>query len=120
MRYQYRRRTVRSSAELFQAAEAGAQLRDRTPTFSVGLLRPNGLQKSRQLRRRFVLGNRLQFLERAGECVRQTPHGPRLEFLMHGLEVQIMHSPREVLGKPRLLLDERLVDQKLGRDRKST
>ena len=85
MRYQYRRRTVRSSAELFQAAEAGAQLRDRTPTFSVGLLRPNGLQKSRQLRRRFVLGNWLQLLERAGKGVREAPHGPRLELLMHGL-----------------------------------
>ena len=36
---------------------------------------------------------------------------------MHGLEVQIMHSPREVLGKPRLLLDERLVDQQFCRSR---
>ena len=33
---------------------------------------------------------------------------------MLGQKVQIMHSSREVLGKPRLLLDERLIDQQLG------
>jgi hypothetical protein len=36
---------------------------------------------------------------------------------MHRHKVEIMHSPREVLGKPRLLLDEGLIDQQLGRRR---
>jgi len=34
---------------------------------------------------------------------------------MHGLKVQVVHSPRQVLRKPRFVLDERLVDQQLGR-----
>ena len=77
----------------------------------------NRLQKTRQFRRRFVLRNWRQLLECTGEGVGQAPHGPRLELLMYGPKVQIMHTPREVLGKPRLLLDERPVDQQLGRSR---
>ena len=72
------------------------------PTFSMGLLRPDRLQKARQLRRRLVLRNWLQFLERAGEGVRQAPHGSRLELLMHGLKVQLVHPPRQVLRKPQI------------------
>src|SRR5271157_3254709 len=79
------------------------------------LRRPDRLQETRQLCCRLVLGYWLKFLERTGESVRQAPHGSRLEFLMHGLKVEIMHSPREVLGKPSLLLDERLVDQQFCR-----
>ena len=82
------------------------------------LLRPDGLQKSRQLRRGLVLRNWLQFLERAGECVREAPHGSRLELLMHGLKVQLVHTPRQVLRKPQFVLDERLVDQQLCRSRR--
>src|ERR1035441_1574093 len=81
------------------------------------LRRADGLQKSRQLRGRLVLRNWFQFFERTGEGVGQAPHGSRLELLMHRLEVQIMHSPREVFGKPSLLLDECLVDQQLCRSR---
>ncbi len=81
------------------------------------LRRTDRLQKARQLRRRLVLGYWLQLLECAGEGIRQAPHGSRPELLMHGLKVEIMHLPREVLGKPRLLLDERLVDQQLCRSR---
>src|SRR5208337_4739938 len=65
-----------------------------------------------------VLRNRLQLLEGAGEGVRQTPHGPRLELLMHGLKVEIVDPPGQVLWKSRLLLDERLVNQQLGRSRR--
>src|SRR5664280_65249 len=82
-----------------------------------GLRRPNRLQKSRQFRRRLVLGNWLQLLEGTGEGVRQAPHGPRLEIVMHGLKVEIVDPPGQVLWKPRLLLDERLIDQQLGRSR---
>ena len=81
------------------------------------LRRPDRLQKARQLRRGLVLWHRLQFLECTREGVRQAPHRPRLELLMHGLKVQIMDTPRQVLGKPGLLLDERLIDQKLCRGR---
>ena len=62
--------------------------------FVWGLGRPDRLQKASQLRRRLILRNRLQFLECAGECVRQAPHGSRLEFLMHRLKVQLVHSSR--------------------------
>jgi hypothetical protein len=32
---------------------------------------------------------------------------------MHGLKLQITHSWRQVLGRPRFLLNERLVDEQL-------
>ena len=92
-------------------------MRNRTPISLLGLRRMYGLQKGRQLRRRFVLWNWLQFLKRTGEGIREAPHSSRLELLMHGLKVQIMHSPRQVFGKPRILLDECLVDQQLCRSR---
>src|ERR1035438_9169299 len=82
------------------------------------LLRPDGLQKPRQLRHGLVLWNWLQFLERAGECVREAPQGSRLERLMHWLKVQLVHTPRQVLRKPQFVLDERLVDQQLCRSRR--
>src|ERR1039457_919774 len=47
------------------------------------------------------------------ERVREAPHGSRLELLMHGLKVQLVHTPRQVLRKPQFVLDERLVDQQL-------
>src|SRR5215469_6254187 len=65
-------------------------------------------------------GDGLQILERAGEGIGQAPHGPWLELLMHGLKVQVMHSPCQVLGKARFLLDEGLVDEQLGRSRRTT
>ena len=76
------------------------------------------MQKARQLRSRFVLRYWFQFLERAGEGVRQAPHRSRLELLMHGLKVQLVHTPRQVLGKTQFVLDERLVDQQLCRSRR--
>jgi hypothetical protein len=36
---------------------------------------------------------------------------------MHGLKVQIVHAPRQVLGKPESVLDECMVDQQLGSSR---
>jgi|SRR5208283_970345 len=51
-----------------------------------------------QLRRCFVLSNWFQFLERAGECVRETPHGSRLKLLRYGLKVQLTRL--QVLRKP--------------------
>ena len=73
-----------------------------------------GGRKRTRKERSLVLRNWLQFLERAGLGVRQAPHGPRLELLLYRLKVQVMHSPRQVFGKPSLLLDERLVDQQFG------
>jgi hypothetical protein len=35
----------------------------------------------------------------------------------HRLKVQIVYPPSQMLRKPRLLLDERLVDQQLGSSR---
>jgi hypothetical protein len=49
----------------------------------VGYEGPDRLQKPRQLRCSLVLRNWLQLLESAGEGVRQAPHGPRLELLVH-------------------------------------
>jgi hypothetical protein len=37
---------------------------------------------------------------------------------MHWLKVQVVHPPRQVFGKSRLVLDEGLVDQQLGRSRR--
>src|SRR5271157_5177525 len=37
---------------------------------------------------------------------------------MHGLKVQIVYPPSQMLRKPRLVLDERLVDQQLCRSRR--
>jgi len=36
---------------------------------------------------------------------------------MHRLKVQVMHSSRQMLGKACFFLDERLVDEELGRGR---
>ena len=87
------------------------------PGVSWGLHRPDRMQKSGQLRCCLVLRNRRQFLERAGEGIRQAPHRPGLELLMRGLKVQIMDPPCQVLGKACLFLDECLVDQQLRRSR---
>ena len=78
------------------------------------------IAETRQLSRGLVLRDGLQILERAGEGIGQAPHGPWLELLMHGLKVQVMHSPCQVLGKARFLLDEGLVDEQLGRSRRTT
>src|SRR5215813_446592 len=96
-------------------SQIGRRVRTAHGLVSWGLRRLGRLQKPCQLGCCFVLRNRLQFLESTGEGVRQAPHRSRLELLMHRLKIQIVHSPCQVLGKPRLLLDERLVDQQLRR-----
>jgi len=73
------------------------------------------LQKAGQSRRGLVLRNWIQFLKRAGECVREAPHGSRLELLVHRLEIQVMDPSRQVLREALLTLDECLVDQQFGR-----
>jgi len=77
-----------------------ARLRDRTPTFPVRVTEDGLTAGSRQPRRRFVLWNWIQLLKRTGECVREAPHGSRLELLMCGLKVQLVHAPRQCFGNP--------------------
>jgi len=75
-----------------------------------------GLQKFAQLRCRFELWDGIQFLECRSECVREAPDRSRPEFLVPGLEVQIVHGAGKVLGSFESALDECLVDDHLGGD----
>src|SRR5215469_7579188 len=88
-----------------------AEALDRTPAQFKVLGRSDRSQKSRQLGSGFVLGNRLQFFERAGEGVGQAPHGPGLKLVVYWLKVQLMHPSRQMLGKSCFFLNERLVDE---------
>ena len=74
------------------------------------------LQELSQLCRRPELRDGIQFLERRRERVRKTPDGPRPEFLILWLEVQIMHRPGQMFGSFQFALDERFVDDHLRGD----
>ena len=72
------------------------------------------LQKFSQFGGRLKLWDRVQFLERRRERIRETPDRPRAELLVPWLEVQIVHSPREMFWRLEFALNERLVDRDLG------
>jgi hypothetical protein len=74
-----------------------------------------GLPEFTQLRRSPELWDRVQFPERRGKGIRETPDRPRPEFLVLRLEVRIMHAAGQVFGGLQSALDERSVDDYLGR-----
>jgi hypothetical protein len=74
---------------------------------------PGGFQEARELRRRLVLRDRAQLLEGARESVRQAPHRSRLELIVLRAEVEVVDPSGQVLRDPRLVLDERLLDDQL-------
>ena len=70
-------------------------------------------QESTQFRGRFELGNRIEFLERAGERIRQAPHRARREFLILGLEVQPMDFRKKTPWGFELSVHERRIEDQL-------
>ena len=77
--------------------------------------RSDTFKKSSQLRRRPELWDRIEFLERRCECVRQAPHGPGLEFLVLRIEVELVYLPCQVLRDLQITFDECPVDRQLCR-----
>src|SRR5437660_8927570 len=86
-----------------------------TTTWLEGL-REAGLKKLSELRCCPELRDGVHFLERRCEGIRQAPDRPRLELLILRLEVQVMHGTGKVFGSFEFALDERFVDDHLGRD----
>jgi len=78
-----------------------------------GWLRGKLREKSSQLRRRFELGNGVQFLECAGERVREAPHRPRRELFVLGLEVQPVHFGEKTPGRFQLAVHKRGIEDQL-------
>src|SRR5713226_2250090 len=58
------------------------------------LRRSGGFKKTSQFRRCPELWDRIEFLERRSECVRQAPHVSGLELLVLRIEVELVHSSR--------------------------
>src|SRR6266852_1482269 len=79
------------------------------------LRRSGGFKKTSQFRRCPELWDRIEFLERRGERIRQAPHGSRLELLGLWIEVEFVHSPCQMLRDLQISLDERTVNCQLGR-----
>src|SRR6266536_770158 len=73
-------------------------------------LREPRFQELSQFCRGLELRNRLQFFECRGERVGETPDRPGAEFLVLGLEIEVMHAAGEVLWGFQFALDERLID----------
>src|SRR6266699_3921330 len=75
-----------------------------------------GLKETGQLSRSPELRDGLQFLEYAGESIRQAPQGARLEGVKLRIEIEVMDRPGEVPRHLQFRLDERPVyDQPSGR-----
>ena len=55
-------------------------------------------------------------MKRRRERIRKTPDRPRPEFLVLRLKIEVMHATGEMLWSFESALDERLVDDHLGRD----
>jgi len=55
----------------------------------------DGFKKAPQFRCCLELRDRIEFLERRCERVRQAPHGSGLELLVLRIEIQLVHSPRQ-------------------------
>jgi hypothetical protein len=70
----------------------------------------------RQLGCRPELADGIQFFEYRRECIRKTPDCPRLEFLVLGLEVQIMHGSGKMLWSLQPAFYGRFVDDHLRGD----
>jgi len=79
------------------------------------LLEPR-LKEFPRLSSHLELRDGIQFLECRSECVREAPDRPRPEFLVSGLEVQIVHGAGEVFGSFESSVDKCLVDDDLGSD----
>src|SRR5258708_34039144 len=60
-------------------------------------------------------GMGIQFFECGGERIGKTPDRPRLEFLVLRLKVEVMPAASKVFRSFEFPLDERLLDDHLGR-----
>lgn len=67
-------------------------------------------EKAAQLGRCFELRHRIEPLERTGEGVGQTPHGPRREFRVLRLEVEPVDLGQQAPGSFQLAVNERGVE----------
>src|SRR5437879_4663085 len=79
-------------------------------------LRESSLEELAQLGCGLELRNGFQILECRSEGVRKTPDRSWPEFLVLGLEVEVMHAPGKMFGSFKFALDKRLVDDHLGGD----
>ncbi len=61
------------------------------------------------------LRNRIEFLERRCERIRQAPHGSGLELLVLRIEVEFVNPPRQMLRDLQISLDECAVYRQLCR-----
>ena len=75
-----------------------------------------GFKELPQFRSCLELRDGIQFLERGREPVRETPDRSRPEVLVFGLEVDVIYSPRNMLGASSFPSNECLVDDHLCRD----
>src|SRR5579872_880772 len=75
-----------------------------------------GFEKAPELGCCPELRNRVQVFECGRECVRQAPDGTRFELVVLRVEIQIVHTTREVPRNLQFAFDERLVDDHLGGD----
>jgi hypothetical protein len=67
-------------------------------------------EKAAQFRRRFELWNRIELLERAGEGVREAPHGPRCEFRVLWLEIQTVDFGEQGSGRFQFAVKKRRIE----------
>ena len=70
-------------------------------------------EKRAQLSRGFELGNGVEFLERAGERIRQAPHCPWRKLLVLWLKVQAMDLWQKGPGRFQFAIYERPVENQL-------
>jgi len=84
---------ARSQGDWSRSARRHLDARLRLRPFADPSRQPGGLQEARELGRRLILRDRVQFLEGAREGVRQAPHGPGLEILELWMEVEVMNPP---------------------------
>ena len=73
------------------------------------------VQKFAQLGRGSELRDRIELLEGAGECVGQTPHRTRREFLVLRLEVQPVDLGQQTPGRVQLAVDKGRIEDQLRR-----
>ncbi len=97
-----------------QSKKMGLPVRDRefTNGETVGLRRQLR-QKSSQFGCGFELGNGIQFLECAGERIRQAPHRPRRELLVLRLEIEPVHFGEKSTWRFQLAIHERGIENQL-------
>jgi hypothetical protein len=79
---------------------------------------PDGREELAELRGRFELRDRVKFLERRGESVRETPKGPGIEGVMSRIEVQVVHASGKMLRRIERVFNEGVVDKALRNSNK--